>query len=304
MFKTGLAGQFTKHDIEAIVAHPGFEVTGLFVPDNISAGNKIIQRRQIPALCSESLLKNNEALIFSGITPWTINLLSNAIKRSKHIMLLDTSEFPSESISEIIKLTEEAQSVIQIRKIERSNPVLKACLPLVVHPSLTDIKLLVSESECRTKEAVAKNLLKILDVIMFLNPANVKKIHTIRQPSQPSASYLISARIDFESGSAANLLFSNMSERKYFNAHVYHKSNQLDIDIDDQKLRVIEPSGDPNKKPGKRFELKQNLSKVMNNELDSFHNSIVQQRTSSNELYHLLKITGLGFTIFDKSGIA
>jgi hypothetical protein len=243
-------------------------------------------------------------LIFSGIDTKAIDLLSSAIKRSKHIMLLEVPGFRSESISEIIKLTEEAQSVVQIRKIERSNPVLSACSPLVVHPSLTDIKLMVSESECITKEAIARNLLRILDVIMFFNPANVKRTHTIRQPCHPSALFLINARIDFESGSSANLLFTNISERRSFNAQIYHKSKQLDIDIYAQKLRLIEPTDDLNKKSGKSFKYKKSTSQVINIELDRLHQSIVQQKTSSNDLYHLLKITDLGLTIFDKSGIA
>ena len=301
MFKTGLVGNLTDHETEVILMHPGFQVTGCFHPDNNE--NKTISG-QLPVLSAETLVDNNDVLIFYRVSPDMIKLLSGALKKSRHVMLMDTTELTSGVIAELIKLREEAQTVVHTRQIERTNPVLHACLPLIIHPSLLEINLLIPETGCNGNGPVVKNLLRMLDALLFLNPVNIKKIQALRQPVSASSSCFISARIDFDSGSVANLLFSNITKKESFIIQIYQKSKILKIDMSGRQLIIFEQSGNNNKINSRTFKVKKRGDHILYDELESFYQSILSKNTYSSELYETFRVMELSLNIIAKSGFS
>jgi hypothetical protein len=299
MLKTGLVGNLTDHEIDAVFVHPGFTVTGCFYPD-CHENNPV--SRQLPVLSAETLIDKNEVLIFRRANPYIINLLYAALKNSRHVMLLDTTELTSGAIAELIKLREEAQTVVQTSQIERTNPLLHACLPLITHPSLLEIQLLTPEKGFSSNGEVVKYLLRMIDALLFLNPVNIKKIQALRQSMNTSSSCFISARIDFDSGSVANLLFSNIANKESFIIQIYQKNNNLKIDMSGRKLMIFEHSGKQDKIVPRTVKVKKRDRHIFYNELESFYQSILSKNTYSHELYETSRVLELSLEIIAKSG--
>ncbi len=299
MLKTGLVGNLTDHEIDAVFMHPGFTVTGCFYPD-YHENNPV--PGQLPVLSAETLIDGNEALIFNRVNADIINLLYAALKKSRHVMLLDTTELKSGAIAELIKLREEAQTVVQTRQIERTNPLLHACLPLITHPSLFEIQLLIPNKGLNSTGEVVKNLLRMIDALLFLNPVNIKKIQALRQSVNTASTCFISSRIDFDSGSVANLLFSNIANKESFIIQIYQKNNTLKIDMSGRELMIFEHSEKQDKIFSRTVKVKKRGRRIFYNELESFYQSILSRNTYSHELYETFRVLELSLKIIAKSG--
>ncbi len=304
MFKTGFVGNLTEHIRETVFRHPEFQVTGCFYPDNeYEHNNKPV--RQIPFLPADVLLKKNDVLIFNKANPGIMKLLTEALKLSRHIILLDPGDLPPRAISELIKLREEAQTVIHTKQTERANPALLNCLPLITHPSLMEIKLMLPEAEySNSTGAVIKNLFKILDALMFLSPFNIKKVQVLPRPVSLSPACLISARIDFDSGSVANLLFSNITEKESFTVEVYQKSMLLKINMFGQELYIYERSDKNGIINTENHTFDNNKEPAFYNELETFYQSIISKNITGKELYEIFRIAELSLYITQKGGVS
>ncbi len=299
MLKTGLVGNLSDHEIDSVLTHPGFKVTGCFYPD--SRENNPVSK-QLPVLSAENIIDGNEVLIFNRADRDNIILLYTALKNSKHIILLDICELTPNRIAEIIKLREEAQTVIHTRQIERANPLLHECLPLITHPSLYDIEILIPNRELYRIGTIEKNLLRMIDALLFLNPVNIKKTQALSQSVNTPSTYFISSRIDFDSGSAANLLFSNITNKESFIIQIYQKRNILKIDMSGRELTIFEHSGKQNKIVSRTVKVKKRDRRIFYNELENFYQSILSRNIYNHELYETFRVMELSHKLITKSG--
>ncbi|MFO7922499.1 MAG: hypothetical protein R6U58_02260 [Bacteroidales bacterium] len=304
MLYTGLVGNLSNPLLEVLLMHPGFKVTGCFYPDNNEKPqHKSTSGKKIPLLSKEELIDKNDVLIFRKTYPGVMNLLAMALKKSRHILLMDVCGLSAKAIAYLIKLRDEVQTVVYTKNIERSNPALQACLPLIIHPSFLEIKLMIPDQQVHgNTESVNRTLLRMIDALLFLIPLNIKKIQAFRQPRNASNTCFINARIDFDNGSAANLLAANITEKESFIIDIYQKRNLFRIDMLDQKLLSLEKQEKSVTVNSRAVNPKKGNGQLFNNELETLYNSIMSKSTSNKDLFEIFRIAELSMKINEKAG--
>jgi hypothetical protein len=297
MLKTGFVGILTDAVYDAISMHPGFDLTGVYpATDPLSVKN--ITGKNLPRLSSDTLFAYNEVLIIQQAGAGTLDIMTEALRHSRHIMLLDIGGLCSVPLTRLLKLHREAETVIKILHTERVNPALKACLPLLNHPCLFDVKLMIAENHDDTSPGPGVGALsRMLDVLLFLCPLNFQKIQSLRHPF----SGLINARVEFDNGSVANITSSEITEKEDFCIDIYQSNMLLKVDILRHKLLCIEKcaKGNTLKSHAKQYE--NTAGQTFRDELDVFYNSIMSKNATAKDLFELSRLLDLSHKITERS---
>jgi hypothetical protein len=301
MLKTGFVGSITEKVLSCIRRHPDFELTGVYDPGTPHSVDSEIMG--LPLLSSGSLLSMNDVLVMEHAGPGMAAIIAGAIRRSMHILLLDTLGMCSVPVAELLKLQREAKTIIKIHRKETMNPALQACRQMLDTPCLVEIKLMippVKKSSLQRSDAVT--ILKMLDVLMYVCPLNIQKTQVLRHPFPESSGQLISARIEFDNGSAGNILFTEITDHETFTIDIYQKNMLLKTDMLDQVLERIEISG-KDETPGQFLQEFNNNSaeRIFHTELDDFSAAIKKNKTST-DLFELSGLLDLSRSILARSG--
>lgn len=303
MFNTGLVGNSDNPLIQIIEAHPGFHITGCLYQDSgKTLQNRVPGNRQ-GSLSREKLFELNSVIIFLDSGPDIMDLITEALKRSMHIMLFNPGSLRSWDLAELIKLRDEAQATVFARYFERYGLVLQACKRLIGRPALLNIRLMVPRSISHPEQeavAVNNNVLRMLDALLFLSPSNIKKIRSLRQPLGSTAAGLVSSRIEFDNGTVANLVSSDISERESFTIDIYNNNMVISADITGAKLVSMKRAGERGLTTMKESFKKGNNQSVYD-ELERFQQAISGNRDPGNDLFEIFRMTELISKITEKA---
>lgn len=258
----------------------------------------------MPVLSKETLFEKNDVLIFQKADSFTLKILSESLKQSKHIMLIDKGILACRAVDELIKLREEAQTVFKIKQSERSSPALNACRSLMIGPSLIEIKLRQTPTDKNRKGSVMETLFRMIDTLLFLSPLNIKRIQAMQQTEKLSSINLISSMIEFDNGTVANLLATNISERDSFLVDIYQKKKHLALDMLNDKLKITEQLEINNKINSKTNTFKNRPVQIFYSELDNLHQAILNNNHSGRELFEIFRIMELSSRVIQKSGFS
>ncbi len=302
MLKTGLVGNPTDPQMQTVMRHPGFEVSGFC---DTSDSNQAEYYRGAPArLTEKELIEKTDALIFKTITPGTTGLLSEALKNSRHAMLLNTDGLSAEDITCLIKLSEESQTVIQARKNAHANPALDACYPMIAHPLLMEIKMMTSATltgQC--DPGIAGNLHKIVDIILSVCTSNVKKVYALKQPGGASFFGFLSARIEFDNGSAASIIYTTLTGNEGFEIDIYQKDRLMKVDVHNNRLGIYDKTQTGRKVSYKYSEFGRIDDSYLYYDLERFSRAVATNSTAGRDLFDMYKTTELNSLIRQKAGI-
>jgi hypothetical protein len=296
MIKTGLVGNFTTSELSAITSHPDLLITGYLFAGDTETSLFDISKFNIPELPEEELLGRNKAFIFGHSSLDLTGLIAEALKRSMHLLFLDREHLISGEIRELIKLHDEAQTVLHARQAEKSIPVLEACQSMIFHPCIIDIKLV-------TLGTFNKSLLLMLEALLSLCPINIRKVHATRQnPEMPVSTSPLSARIEFDNGSVANMTYSAIAHDEFFSIEIYQKLNRLEINVLENKLKIFKNSIPGNIINCDNIEFPYNENAVIKNELDNFREAILNKNTTGKVLFDVFRLTEISRKIVSKTG--
>ncbi len=301
MLKAGLIGNPSDPRMQDVIRYSGFEVTGVHDPGGYLHG---INDRGVPEYVSEhKLIEKNDVLIFRNAFPAIMRLITEALKRSRHLLLLETDELPAQDIACLLKLSEESQTVIHARKAACANPALEACLPMIMHPLLMEIRMMVPENKSvNNGQDIDRDLLKITDVILSICRSNVKKINALRQPGGVKSLGFMSARVEFDNGSVASLLHSTLTASRRFEVDIYQKNKLLKTDLQHNKLEISEKNEPGAKLHNRTIKFKSMDNKYLTGDLDKFCHSVINRSTAGKDLFEIYKRAELSASIRQKAG--
>lgn len=304
MLKTGLAGSLPGHMCRTIMEHPHFLVTGSFYAEPQDHQIKNDYLKDLPGFSRDKFIEENDVLFFYRSDHNSLETISYALKHSKHVMIIDAGRIPYQVAAELIKLREEAQTVFKIRQNLRSIPLLRSCHSLMDTPSIIEIKVKKSSLPDNQREWLFEDVLyKIADILLLLNPANVKRIRAFQQPDGIFCNNMIESRVEFENGVVANLLLTDIATTDSFTVNIYQKNRMFKIDILKEELTIFERSETD---PGVHSEsniLSSSDEQILNIELDLLNDDITTNNSSGKELYHVFRVAELSSRIIEKSDI-
>jgi hypothetical protein len=304
MIKTGLIGYPDKSELDTITGHQDFKVSGCCPMKNIM----VLQDgpgAEIPVISETALLDESDILIVGNTSGDITDLLKEAIKRSMPVMFLNPAVLNSGLISDLIKLQEESQTIVYINKAGRSISLLKVCRQLITHPSLFELRYLQNKpGYASVHEYNSDVLFRILDALLFLCPLNYQKIQAFRQPQNISETCLMSARIEFDNGSVANIISTDLSDGKYFTIDIYQKCRLLKIDLVKNQVQILNKTSRGIEINSKTTEFNTTYAEEFSNELKNFHKIVIQKNFSGNELFNVSRVTNLSNKIITKAGFS
>ncbi len=301
MLKAGLIGKPAEAGPD--FSHPRFHLTGYFCPPGHGTGTEAALAHYLPPVSNEALLLENDALIFLYADHDMMGLITEAVKMSRHILIWNADRLDMEDIYHLIKLRDEADNVVHIRRYGRSSPLLRSSLASISHPSLFSLKKVFTPKYQENGNPVFhRHLLTAVDALLYLCPGNIKKINTMRQKSDMASTGLLSTSLYFENGSAANLLVSDIGGEDLFVIEAYQANRLVRIDIGDQKLDVFERSSN---RPvtGKNPEIPlKTAEQITHCELETFSMAIEGHTPSVDQLFEMARLREICREIVERSG--
>lgn len=301
MLKAGFVGTVPDAILDAVSLHGEFELTGVFDPGRVSPAPSNTYENPVPLLTAGNLFKYNDVLIIQKTGADVMEIIIEGIRNSKHILLMDTGGLSRSSATKLLKLQRESQTVVRVRHPARNNPAVQVCKPLITHPSLTEIKLMTpGKKNEENREPVRSNILKMLDALLFLCPHNIQKINSLRHFSGMMSSGLVNARIEFDNGSVASVLSSEITEKEIFSIFIYQDNMMIELDLIRPGLRCIEKNGDGVALTYEK-EYKNTTEDICHNELTHFYNSIINDSDREKDIFETSRLLELSQRIMEKT---
>jgi hypothetical protein len=304
MIKTGFIGYPDKSELDIITRNQKFKVSGCW-----PRKNEIIFQDdpdvKIPVISEKALLNDCDIIIIGHSFTDITDLLKEVIKRSVPIMFLNPAVLNSGLISDLIKLQEESQTVVYVNKAGKSKSLLKECRQLITHPSLFELRYFqVKPGNVSANEYNSDVLFRILDALLFLCPLNYQKIQAFRQPQNISGTCLMSARIEFDNGSVANIISTDLSDGEYFTIDIHQQCRLLKVDLLKNQVQIFNKTARGIEINSKAAEFSSTYAEEFRNELNNFHKAVIQKDFSGNELFNVSRITNLSARIITKTGFS
>ena len=301
MLKAGLVGTLTDAIFNDILVHPGFTLTGTFDPGIDHSAVKNIPDPKVPSVSEENLLTQNDVLFIQHTGPEILDIITNALRNSRHIMLMNIECLDTAAVTLILKFHREAGTVLKVRRTERANAALQACRKMINNPSVFDVKLMQVNKTGFSRKQGEMTVIKMLDALLFLCPMNIRKLQSLRNPVKVPLSGLVHARIEFDNGSIASLLSSEISEDDCFTIDVYQGNMLVKVDMLQESLHRIERPGNGDSVSSFRQEFKNNTPGPFKIDLDDLYQLITSNNTSAKDLFEASRLLALTRTIIEKN---
>ncbi len=242
MIKIGVIGlkRSGTGEIKKIKKSGGFQITGIFDPDFIYA-KKVSSQLSVPFYESPGdLIARCDAIIFSLPADNHFNLLIQTLKCSKHLLIKNPLSISLESANELVKLTREANVVVQLGNTERMNPAFKASMKYIKNPVFIDIQRYSKPGKyINEKELILDLLFRDIDIVTSLYRSNIKKVNAIGVSIGGKKVDIVNARLEFDNGSVAMLTLNSVSLSDTLKVQLYQKGEYITIDFIKKQATIV-----------------------------------------------------------------
>lgn len=227
----------------------------------------------IPEFNRVELIERAEILLVDNSFLLPFDLLCSIVKKGKHIFATEYLNLTVEECSQLIKLSNESGSLIQV-----SNPFYYTSAIQFINQNLSAplfIDVSKFSNDVRLKNVLFPLLLMLKDITGLMP----KKVGAISFQTEKDQSYFTNLRLEFGNASVVNISFGNRMQNNKFEIEAYSKDQFISLDITKGLYQINQKGTD--------------LSESNEvGELDSFIDSIQNQdqKTSNLEEYQLTLI--------------
>ncbi|VAW20385.1 hypothetical protein MNBD_BACTEROID01-2027 [hydrothermal vent metagenome] len=204
----------------------------------------------IPEYNRIELIERSDAIFLEDSSLLPFALLKDAIKRNKHIFFADYPGFSHQECSELMKLTDEAGTVVQVKNPFFFNPVIQWVNANISFPFYVEINVVKNNSE--ENEAFLPEILmmavkfakrdpKKIIPTFFKGPANLFSFQNIR--------------FEFDDSSRVNLNYTLSDTDEVFSLKVISNSDIFGVNVLKGTVKAKRiPVNLKNFKPQKEYE--------------------------------------------------
>lgn len=249
MIKTGILGttETAKAFASRIKSSQDFELTGCFSPDYEKAKNFASIFDLIAYPSADALFKYTDALIITDFAPDFLSITSKALKNFKHVLISNPFLAALEEIQQLRKISEESRVIFQINGAF-SHPLFSE---IQIQPAyLAEMRRSISSETCYSGHKYMEIVMQDIYLVLYLLKGYGKRLYTNSWDCQGMNPDVISARIELDNGSIANLLINRTIEE---NGVI------LDLIGPDGSSRVEENNLKPDHEPAKLKAIEQEL---------------------------------------------
>jgi len=277
MIKIGVTGDFfeMEKEIQLLKEMPEFSLAGIY-HYNTKLLKEFTIKHNLPAFSSSSfLIKSCDAIDIAGNNGDETHLYTEILKSSKHLIV----DFPNASsidrLKHLINLASEAKAIMHVRNPYRFNPAYLACLSKINKPAIIEIQMDIKPGSKLDNQSVL-----CIDLIRDMVRSNTHKVNASGISVAGRKVDYLTARIEFDNGSIANMTINELSGRDSLIAKIYQPGNRILINFSKKECSIekfpfsLFPGS--NKENNKQIIPEINKINPANEELRQFGNAIEQ----------------------------
>jgi predicted dehydrogenase len=141
---------------------------------------------------------------------------------------------------ELVVLAEANGCVAQAGHLERFNPAVRATLPLLTIPMFFEVhRLSVFTPRSLDVDVVLDLMIHDIDIVLAFTKSAVKEIRAVGLPILSKRVDIANARIEFESGCAANFTASRVSTERVRKLRFFQPRQYVSLDYSRQDVLVL-----------------------------------------------------------------
>jgi predicted dehydrogenase len=168
-------------------------------------------------------------------------LAEQAMLLSKHLFIEKPVCETLEQLDQLLAIQADKNNVVQIGFVERYNPAFTLIKDLIANPKFFEIHRLAPFNPRGTEVSVIMDLMiHDLDLLCYFEKSEVKSISATGVPVISKTPDIANVRIEFESGSVANVTSSRISMKRMRKMRVFCNNMYANLDFLERKSELYE----------------------------------------------------------------
>ncbi|MFK8138669.1 MAG: Gfo/Idh/MocA family protein [Bdellovibrionales bacterium] len=194
----------------------------------------------------KALLGKVDAVTIASATQTHYEIAKFFLENNTHVFVEKPISSSLEEAEELCKLADDNKLILQVGHIERFNPSLQAVKEkLKAKPLFIEVhRLAPFKVRATDVDVVLDLMIHDLDVILSLVGSEVKSVQAAGVPVLTGGVDIANARLEFESGTIANVTASRVSKNGQRKFRVFQENQYLSIDFGNAEVSLTTKTGD------------------------------------------------------------
>ena len=225
-------GHLGQHHVKHYNKIRNANLIGIFDVDSNRAA-KIGKKYDVPVFENvEDLLNKVDGVSIATPTPNHSETAKLCIKYNKHVFIEKPITVTLEEADELLKLSKDKKTIIQVGHIERLNPALIALNTYRIAPKFIEIHRLAPYTSRGTDvPVVLDKMIHDIDILLSLVKSPVDKIQATGLSILTDSVDIAHARIRFENSTVASITSSRVAKDEVRKVKVFQKNLYATIDL-------------------------------------------------------------------------
>ncbi len=183
-------------------------------------------------------------------------IAAKAIRKGKHVFIEKPIAKSVSEARELVQLSRNYTSKVQIGHVERFNPAFLALNQVELHPMFIEGHRLATFNPRGTDVSVVLDLMiHDLDIILSIVKAPILSIDASGVAVVSNSPDIANARITFANGCVANLTASRISMKQMRKLRIFQKNAYISLDFLKKETQIVKISDKPNEQQSHQMEL-------------------------------------------------
>ncbi len=301
MIKIGVTGDFfeMEKEIRLLKEMPEFSLTGIY-HYNTKLLEEFTVKHDLPIFFTlSSLVGSCDAIDIAGNNGDETHLYTGILKKSKHLIVDFPDVSSTDRLKHLAKLASEAKVIMQVRNPYRFNPAYMACLSKINKPAVIEIQMEIKQGSKLDNQSVL-----CIDLIRDMVRSNTHRVNASGISVAGRKVDYLTARIEFDNGSIANMTINQLSGRDLLIAKIYQQGNRIFINFSEKECYIekipfsLFPGND--EENNERILPEINKINPANEELRQFGNAIEQKLSTGIDIERALQSIDIYREIVEK----
>jgi predicted dehydrogenase len=212
------AGSMGRNHVRIASTHPTIDCVGIFDP-NETVGREVANMFGVEFFSEQQdLFDNCDAVVIASPTSSHFDIAKSAIECGKHCLIEKPITVTVEEGEELIRLSEKADTIVQVGHVERYNPVFSELRKIVNQEDILAInssRLSYNVSRANDVDVVLDLMIHDLDAVNQILGGNLEVAGACGGCFHSTNFDHVSAELVSPNGSVATIIASKVSQTKY-----------------------------------------------------------------------------------------
>ena len=225
-------GHLGIHHVKHYTTIPNVKLLGIYDPD-VKRSNYVAKKYKTIAFQNlKKLIENVDALSIVTPTHSHYKTAKLCIKNKKHVFIEKPITVTLKEAKQLLNLSKDNSTIIQVGHIERLNPALMALEPFYINPRFIEIQRLAPYTARGTDvPVVLDKMIHDIDILLSLVKSEVKSLKATGMSIITNSLDMAHARIKFKNGATASLMSSRIAQNDVRKVKLFQKNLYSTIDL-------------------------------------------------------------------------